>query len=38
MNKKTISGGTAHEDHDVAIAAVEHLTAQVPTLSTKAPA
>jgi uncharacterized protein GlcG (DUF336 family) len=33
-----ISGGTAHEDHDVAMAAVAHLTDQVPTLSTKAPA
>jgi uncharacterized protein GlcG (DUF336 family) len=32
-----ISGGTAAEDHDVAIAAVAHLTEQVPSLSTKRP-
>lgn len=33
-----ISGGTAHEDHDVAVAAVAHLTAQRPALSTSVPA
>jgi uncharacterized protein GlcG (DUF336 family) len=32
-----ISGGTAHEDHDVAMAAVARLTDQVPALSTKEP-
>jgi uncharacterized protein GlcG (DUF336 family) len=33
-----ISGGTAHEDHDVAMAAVAALTQQFPTLTTKEPA
>jgi len=33
-----ISGGTAHEDHDVAMAALAALTQQVPTLTTKEPA
>jgi len=32
-----ISGGTAHEDHDVAMAAVARLTEQVPSLTTKEP-
>ncbi len=33
-----ISGGTAHEDHDVAIAAVEVLERTTPSLSTVVPA
>jgi uncharacterized protein GlcG (DUF336 family) len=32
-----ISGGTAHEDHDVAMAAVAHLTQRAPTLTTVEP-
>jgi len=32
-----VSGGTAHEDHDVAMAALAALTEQVPTLTTKEP-
>jgi uncharacterized protein GlcG (DUF336 family) len=33
-----ISGGTAHEDHDVALAAVEFLGSTTPSLSTVVPA
>ena len=33
-----VSGGTAHEDHDVAMAAVAHLTRQFPSLTTQEPA
>jgi uncharacterized protein GlcG (DUF336 family) len=33
-----ISGGTAHQDHDVAIAAVAHLTRSTPALATTEPA
>jgi len=33
-----VSGGTAHEDHDVAMAAVAHLNDRIPTLTTQEPA